>query len=102
VPLNIIADVDSTIGQKAMAAHCGCYMVKAPHTIADETRDGMFASSVIRNPFITRNVTLVTGHQRPVSRASREVISRLTGILRRLSCAPELKPFGISDRTHGS
>jgi LysR family transcriptional regulator, nitrogen assimilation regulatory protein len=88
VPLNIIADVDSTIGQKAMAAHCGCYMVKAPHTIADETRDGMFASSVIRNPFITRNVTLVTGHQRPLSRASREVIARLTNILRRLSAEP--------------
>ncbi|MFC5756012.1 MULTISPECIES: LysR family transcriptional regulator [unclassified Rhizobium] len=85
VPLNIIADVDSTIGQKAMAAHCGCYMVKAPHTIADETRHGMFASSVIRNPFITRHVTLVTGHQRPLSRASREVVFRLTEILRRLS-----------------
>ncbi len=88
VPLNIIADVDSTVGQKAMAAHCGCYMVKAPHTIADETRQGMFASSVIRNPFITRHVTLVTGHQRPLSRASREVIFRLTEILRKLSVAP--------------
>lgn len=85
VPLNIIADVDSTIGQKAMAAHCGCYMVKAPHTISNEMRQGMFASSVIRNPYITRNVTLVTSHQRPLSRASREVIARLTEILRKLS-----------------
>lgn len=88
VPLKIIADVDSTVGQKAMAAHCGCYMVKAPHTIADETRQGMFASSVIRAPFITRHVTLVTGHQRPLSRASREVVFRLTEILRKLSGAP--------------
>lgn len=85
VPLNVIADIDSTIGQKAMAAHCGCYMVKAPHTIADETARGMFASSVIRNPFITRHVTLVTGHQRPLSRASREVASRLTATLERLT-----------------
>lgn len=85
VPLNIIADIDSTIGQKAMAAQCGCYMVKAPHTIADETARGMFASSVIRNPYITRHVILVTGHQRPLSRASREVILRMTAILRRLS-----------------
>lgn len=85
VPLNVIADVDSTIGQKAMAAHCGCYMVKAPHTIAEETADGIFASSVIRAPYITRHVVLVTGQQRPLSRASREVVSRLTAILRRLS-----------------
>lgn len=85
VALNIIADVDSTVGQKAMAAQCGCYMVKAPHTIADETAKGMFASSVIRNPFITRHVTLVTGHQRPLSRASREVAMRLTEILRKLA-----------------
>ena len=85
VPLNVIADIDSTIGQKALAAHCGCYMVKAPHTIADETARGMFASSVIRNPFITRHVTLVTGRQRPLSRASREVASRLTAVLQRLT-----------------
>jgi DNA-binding transcriptional LysR family regulator len=85
VPLNIIADVDSTIGQKAMAARCGCYMVKAPHTIADETALGLFASSVIRQPYITRHVTLVTGHQRPLSRASREVVARLTAILQNLS-----------------
>lgn len=85
VPLNIIADVDSTIGQKAMAARCGCYMVKAPHTIADETALGLFSSSIICRPYITRNVTLVTGHQRPLSRASREVVTRITTILQNLS-----------------
>jgi len=82
VPLNVIADVDSTIGQKAMAARCGCYMVKAPHTISEEMSQGLFASSIIRAPYITRHVTLVTGRQRPLSRASREVVTRLTAILR--------------------
>jgi LysR family nitrogen assimilation transcriptional regulator len=85
VPLNVIADMDSTIGQKVMAARCGCYMVKAPHTISEETSQGIFASSIIRAPYITRHVTLVTGHQRPLSRPSREVVTRLTAILRRLS-----------------
>lgn len=85
VSLNVIADIDSTGGQKAMTAQCGCYMVKAPHTIADETSRGQFASSVIREPYINRHVVLVTGQQRPLSRASREVATRLTGILRGLS-----------------
>ncbi|MBB3456351.1 hypothetical protein FHT86_004659 [Rhizobium sp. BK313] len=84
VPLTIIADIDSTIGRKAMAAHCGCYMIKAPHTISNETARGVFASSVLRSPFITRHVTVVAGRQRPLSWASREVASRLTATLERL------------------
>ncbi|WP_084438102.1 LysR family transcriptional regulator [Shinella sp. HZN7] len=89
VSLNVIADIDSTGGQKAMAARCGCYMVKAPHTISEETSRGLFASSVIRSPYINRHVVLVTGQQRPLSRASREVVARLTGIIRELSVPKE-------------
>jgi len=93
VPVNVhrsIADIDSTGGQKAMAARCGCYMVKAPHTISEETSRGLFASSVIRSPYINRHVVLVTGQQRPLSRASREVVARLTGIIRELSVPKEI------------
>lgn len=85
VSLNVIADIDSTSGQKAMSVRCGCYMVKAPLTIAEETSRGLFASSVIREPYINRHVVLATGQQRPLSRASREVVARFTGILRGLS-----------------
>ena len=88
VHLNIIADVDSTVGQKAIATQCGCYMVKAPHSIEDETAQNMFVSSIIRNPHITRHIDLVTGHQRPLSRASRQVAERLTAIMKEIAARP--------------
>lgn len=85
VELMVVAEADSILAQKEMTLNCGCYMVKAPHTIVGEKRDGIFASSVIRNPYICRHVVLVTGQQKPLSRASREVAARATSILRGLS-----------------
>jgi len=82
VNLNVIVDVDSTLAQKAMCGHCGCYMIKAPHTISDNTDTQLFSSSLIRNPTINRHVVIVTGRQRPLSRAGREVSRRVTEILR--------------------
>jgi LysR family transcriptional regulator, nitrogen assimilation regulatory protein len=81
--LNIIADVDSTLGQEAIARQCGCYMVKAP-PVASRDDAGPFVSSVIRNPAITRSIDLATSHQRPLSRASRQVFDRLAVILKAL------------------
>lgn len=80
-----VCRADSILAQKEMTLNCGCYMIKAPHTISSETRDNVFASSVIRNPSINRHVVLVTGQQKPLSRAAREVASRATAILRGLS-----------------
>jgi DNA-binding transcriptional LysR family regulator len=85
VSLNVVADADSILAQKEMAMRCGCYMIKAPLTIASEEGSGVFASSVIRNPFINRYVVVMTGQQKPLSRAGREVASRTTAILRVLS-----------------
>lgn len=82
VALNVIVDVDSTLAQKEMCEHCGCYMIKAPHTISDETDRQVFSSSLIRNPTINRHVVIVTGSQRPLSRAGREVARRITAILK--------------------
>ncbi|OSQ36015.1 LysR family transcriptional regulator [Thalassospira mesophila] len=89
VRLNVIANADSTIVQKELAARCGCFMIKAPHTIAAEQQQGLFCSSVIRNPFINRHVVLVTGREKPLNRAGREVAVRLTKILRQL---PAISP----------
>ena len=85
VELTVVAEADSILAQKEMTLNCGCYMIKAPHTIADERRKGVFASSVIRNPYISRHVVLVTGQQKPLSRAAREVAARVMSILRGLS-----------------
>lgn len=82
VTLNVIVDVDSTLAQKQMCEHCGCYMIKAPHTISDDIDRRLFSSSLIRNPNINRHVVLVTGKQRPLSRAGREVARRVATILR--------------------
>ncbi|WP_445503029.1 LysR family transcriptional regulator [Microvirga sp. G4-2] len=85
IELTIVAEADSILAQKEMTLNCGCYMIKAPQTIAGEKHDGIFASSVIRNPYINRHVVLVTGQQKPLSRASREVAARATSILRGFS-----------------
>ncbi len=80
--LNIIARIDSALGQEAITTHCGCYMVKAPPFLPDDDAKGRFVSSIIRNPSITRHIDLVTSHQRPLSRASRQVMDRLTTIMK--------------------
>jgi hypothetical protein len=85
IPLAIIAEADSILAQKEMTLNCGCYMIKAPHTITGEKQDGIFASAIIRNPYINRYVVLVTGQQKPLSRAAREVATRATSILRGFS-----------------
>ena len=84
IPLNIVAGVDSTLGQEAIATRCGCYMVRAPVSSVIEDAQGPFASSVIRSPTITRHIDLVTSRQRPLSRASRQVLERLTVIMKAL------------------
>lgn len=81
VPLNVVVDADSILAQKEMAQRCGCFMIKAIHTIAPETRRGLVTSTVIRNPHINRHVLLVTGNQKPLSQAAREVAKRITRIL---------------------
>jgi LysR family nitrogen assimilation transcriptional regulator len=81
VPLNVVADADSIVAQKEVALRCGCFMIKSPHTIAGEQIRSTFATSVIRNPYIGRYVVLVTGHQKPLSLAGREVASRVNDIL---------------------
>jgi hypothetical protein len=60
-------------------------MIKAIHTIAEEQSHGLVASSVIRNPYVNRHVVLVTSHQKPLSRAGREVADRITRILQVVS-----------------
>ena len=82
VRLQVVVDADSIVAQKAMAAECGCFMIKAPHTTADESARRIFATSVIRRPYINRHVVLATGHQKPLSRAARDVANRITEILR--------------------
>ncbi|MGK9232244.1 LysR family transcriptional regulator [Inquilinus limosus] len=94
VPLNIVADADSTVAQKSVSAHCGCFMIKAVHTIAEEQSQGLVASSVIRNPYVNRHVVLVTSHQKPLSRAGREVAERITRILQVVSQPRGPEPTG--------
>ena len=81
--LNIVAGVDSMLGQEAIAQRCGCYLVKAPFRSKQGDR-GSFASAVIRQPSITRQIEIVTSHNGPLSRASRQVIGRLTQIMKEL------------------
>ena len=57
----------------------------AAHDRRRKAQRNFFASSVIRNPYISRYVVLVTGQQKPLSRAAREVAARVTLILRGLS-----------------
>jgi DNA-binding transcriptional LysR family regulator len=82
IGLNVLVDADSILAQKQISEHCGCYMIKAPHIMAEESALGMFRTSLIVSPVIERYVVLATTQQRPVSRAGREVASRVTALLR--------------------
>jgi len=82
VALNVVLAADSTTAQKQAAAHCGCFMVKALHSITDELARGDVTASVIREPYVNRHIVVVTTRQRPLSRAARDVASRITQILR--------------------
>lgn len=85
VSLNAVVDAGSVVAQKLICEHSGCYMIKSPHSIADEQASGLYSTSLIVEPIIQRYAVLVTTRQRPVSRAAREVASRVTAILRSLS-----------------
>jgi LysR family transcriptional regulator, nitrogen assimilation regulatory protein len=85
ISLQIIVDADSTAAQKEIAANCGCFMIKAPHTIADRDSRRLYSTAIIRKPYVTRHIVLVTGQTRPLNRASREVVSRVTAILKQHS-----------------
>lgn len=80
--LNVVVDADSIHAQKLIVQQCGCCMVKVLHTIADARDKGEFTISLIVNPTIHRHIILVTTHQRPLSRAAREVASRMESILK--------------------
>ena len=85
VTLDVVLDANSTVAQKQAAARCGCFMIKAPHTIAEEQSRGEVVTSVICAPYINRHVVLVTGRQKPLSRAARDVADRITQILQSVS-----------------
>ncbi len=85
VSLNVVADADSYLVQREMALRCGCFMIKAPHTISDDTEQGLLSTSVIRQPYINRHIVIVTSKQRPPSRAAAEIASRMDAILRTYS-----------------
>lgn len=80
--LSVIVDAESILAQKLIAEHCGCYMIKAAQTLSDlgET----FASSIIVNPGIQRYVVIQTSQQRPLTKATREVASRIAAIVRQV------------------
>lgn len=85
VSLQVVIDADSILAQKEATARCGCFMIKAPLTIAEESAARVVSSAVICNPYVNRHLVLETGHQRPLSRAARDVTERINGILRALS-----------------
>lgn len=85
ITLNVVIDTDSVTAQTQICEHCGCYMIKALETISEARAKGTYMTSLIVNPKIQRHFVLVTTHQRPLSRAAREVANRVNAILGRLS-----------------
>jgi LysR family transcriptional regulator, nitrogen assimilation regulatory protein len=88
IELRIVAEVDSIRSQVEMALRCGCYIIKAPNAFPTESQNERLLSNVIRNPSFTRQIILLTGQQRPLSRAARDVAARIATILRELPKQP--------------
>jgi DNA-binding transcriptional LysR family regulator len=85
ITLNIALETDSLIAQKQACERCGCYMIKSPEAIAEESGKGFYSTSLIVNPTVHSSIVLVTTQQHPLSRAAREVSKRLTAILKSLN-----------------
>jgi len=85
--LNVFVDADSIVAQKLVAERCGCYMIKAAQTLREGSAEA-FASSVIVNPGIQRYVVIQTSQQRPLTKAARNVASRITRIVRAIPGDP--------------
>lgn len=83
--LDVAIESNSLVVQKQLCLGCGCFLIKAPETIEDEIDAGIYQASPICDPSIQRYLQLSTTQQRPLSRAAREVASRMTAILKRLS-----------------
>lgn len=79
--LNVVVDAESILAQKLIAEKCGCYMIKAAQTLT-EIPAGTFATSLLGNPGLYRYIIVQTTQQRPISRAAREVASRVSGLVR--------------------
>lgn len=90
--LDVTIETSSLVVQKQLCEHCGCYLVKAPETIAEEFPPDSRRTGVIIDPTIQRYLQLATTTQRPLSRAAREVARRMTEILKRLSSGATSTP----------
>lgn len=82
--LDVRIDVDSISAQRLIAEGCGYYMVKAAHTLSDGPARERFAVARIVNPALLRYIVLQTTQARPLTRAGREVATRIRAAIRAL------------------
>lgn len=81
VKLNVVAEADSLLAQRAILHRQGCYAVLSAQTVDKEIRQGLFEARRIVDPALPRLIVMMTTTQRPLSRAAREVAR----IVRRLA-----------------
>jgi len=77
VRLHIVVEADSLEAQRALVARQGCATITDPKTFAKEVASGQFEARTISNPRIERSVVISTTTHRPMSRASREVVTAI-------------------------
>lgn len=85
--LNVFLEAESIVAQSLVAERCGSYIIKTAQSLRESSGDN-FTASVIVNPGIQRYLEIQTSQQRPLNRAARDVVTRITRIVRAMRGDP--------------
>lgn len=72
--LSVAIEVDSLVVIKDVVADGGVYTILPSHAVFDEVQAGRLRAAPLYEPTLNRALVLATSTQRPLSRASREVV----------------------------
>jgi LysR family nitrogen assimilation transcriptional regulator len=88
IALQVAMDVDSLVVTKDLVAGGGVYTILPLHAVFDEVKSGRLRAAPLVDPRLSRALVLATTTQRPLTRASREVVGLIRELVKELGDAP--------------
>ena len=82
--LSVAIEVDSLVVIKDVVADGGIYTILPLHAVVDEVRAGRLRAAPLQEPALNRALVLATSTQRPLSRASREIVRLIRQLVEEL------------------
>jgi DNA-binding transcriptional LysR family regulator len=87
IALRVTMDVDSLVVIKDLVEGGGVYTILPLHAVFDETRSGRLRAVPIVDPGLSRALVLATTTQRPLTRASREIVRLIRELVEELAAS---------------